>query len=1427
MNFKRICATLLCVTMVLCETMPHFASELGEIISSAIPSSNEEQPYHDMNTGEPSVQNVLGTENNGNNDSKIGISDEPEGNLNDEDKFSNDDGNSGGAGENDGSGEASDDGNASEGGNGSEKTGIKGEEGEGDKGEENKGDGISTENENSNSEKKDSEKSNEGDDASGKINLDNKNNENQNNINDTEYDTESTSSDADFDDNVNDSKKQKVEAENDNVSNDVSNDESEKENIRNDKASSSETELDNIENTYGEENIVSTDSELEKDEEKEPFFGYVDSNLPPIEFKERNNNRLFGSNLERSYDSRNVINDSGYSVVGPIRDQSPLGTCWAFATIGMMETSIRIKNLVTGSTEAEYEKNADLSEAAFSYYVIEGLKNVTNSEHIDRPGVEGRDYNALDKDLYHNEGYDGVNFGNVGGNYIDATLVGTTYMGATLEENVPYNEVLLEYMENNGLTGDANEYAFNRNAYEMANVSIISKQDRLGIKEAVMRNGSVGVSYHEAQKGYSIKNVGDEWYYMSPRKLDGLGNKVARNANHAVLIVGWDDDVPAEYFTYYNKDVDDTDSPVGPGAWLIRNSWGEYDNSHDGYFWLSYYDPSISDGLYSIDAVKADTYKYNYHYDTTSSDEYFDTLNDLNTYEIGNIFKVSDDINQKLDAVNFAHYSPIGNASIKIYTNNNPMENPTDGELRLTQQVSYDGQGIFTIPLEHSITLRKNTYFSVVLNFTGNVKFFVDESVDYWTGNSRVNMNEVERGQSLYKDKDTGVWIDLNVEGTFTRDDILYGRNFRIRALTNEAGLLSFDADGGTGFMESILATPGETIKLPKNVFVKKGCKFLHWVDGNGNEYDDEAEIDLEDNLVLKAVWEETVYNISYGWFDSALANKNKNEITKINIAVYPTASPTNVDYEWDIADSNGLKGYIKGTEVTIYAPEHGNIYVDEDGSYLFSCKHYNSDDVFDGVDIENSFVYVSELNGLDNLVTSRVQNMERMFAGLGLYNMTDPTMSAWPWTLKANPQSISLDVSSFDTSNVTNMSLVFEASAIKDIDISNFNTENVETMNWMFAQCELLETLDLSTMDTSALTSAEGMFEEAISLTSINFDNFTLKNATDLDYMFSNLRSITTLDLSSFDTTNVTQMQEMFNGCVNLENIYVSSTFKTNNVTSSNDMFADCNALVGGNGTRLASISEIDPSHISDKTYAKIDKEGTLGYFTSTGYINVTFDLDGKGDNFTRQVENYQKLERPADPVAGAYIFHHWYEVGYGEDIVFDFNTVFHLKDGQNRTLKASWTKKRIQKVEGLTQPTRVDYNVGDTIDLNGLRVKVYYKDNTSEEITYSEANKDSFIIRTNYISNDDKVNERSFVSLLYDNNLPYDNNKIKFENYTKDTYQINILDINSEAGRLPAGGVIVDYTNFIGDTDNWTNNGHFKDYFKNNRVLILYHMA
>ncbi len=144
------------------------------------------------------------------------------------------------------------------------------------------------------------------------------------------------------------------------------------------------------------------------------------------------------------------------------------------------------------------------------------------------------------------------------------------------------------------------------------------------------------------------------------------------------------------------------------------------------------------------------------------------------------------------------------------------------------------------------------------------------------------------------------------------------------------------------------------------------------------------------------------------------------------------------------------------------------------------------------------------------------------------------------------------LDMSVFDTSNVTNMrSMFYKCSALTSLDVSGFDTSKVTSMYYMFYKCSALTSLDVSGFDTSNVTDMSNMFQGCSSLTSLNVSNFDTTNVTDMGFMFANCSKLTSLNLSSFNTTNVTDMGFMFSGCSKLTSLDLSS-FNMTKVTYS-----------------------------------------------------------------------------------------------------------------------------------------------------------------------------------------------------------------------------------------------------------------------------------
>ena len=156
----------------------------------------------------------------------------------------------------------------------------------------------------------------------------------------------------------------------------------------------------------------------------------------------------------------------------------------------------------------------------------------------------------------------------------------------------------------------------------------------------------------------------------------------------------------------------------------------------------------------------------------------------------------------------------------------------------------------------------------------------------------------------------------------------------------------------------------------------------------------------------------------------------------------------------------------------------------------------------------------------------------------------------------------IDLDLSSFSTENVTNMSNMFYGcSKLTNLDLSSFNTQKVTKMASMFYKCTNLLNINLSSINTKNVTNMSYLFGGCNNLTNLDLSSFNTQNVNNMSYMFGRCFKLRNIDLSSFNTQNVNNMSYMFYECFNMSNIDLSS-FNTQKVTYISDLFYGCSSL-------------------------------------------------------------------------------------------------------------------------------------------------------------------------------------------------------------------------------------------------------------------------
>ena len=266
---------------------------------------------------------------------------------------------------------------------------------------------------------------------------------------------------------------------------------------------------------------------------------------------------------------------------------------------------------------------------------------------------------------------------------------------------------------------------------------------------------------------------------------------------------------------------------------------------------------------------------------------------------------------------------------------------------------------------------------------------------------------------------------------------------------------------------------------------------------------------------------------------------------------VAPTASmnAVNIENEWSDYE---IKLWLDPADKTAYYyTEPEKVYLNMSSIGMFNSEVY-----------EQKLRNILDLD-LSSFDTSQVTDMQLMFSGMR--NLTTLDLSSFDTSKATNMKYMfrdmsnltTLDLSNFDTSEVKNMGSMFSRmSNLTALNLSNFNTSQVTDMQCMFSGMRNLTTLDLSNFDTSKVTNMNNMFSNMSNLTALNLSNFNTSQVTDMQCMFSGMRNLTALDLSSFDTSKATDMNNMFSDMSNLTSLDLSN-FDTSKVRYMYYMFS------------------------------------------------------------------------------------------------------------------------------------------------------------------------------------------------------------------------------------------------------------------------------
>ncbi|MCR5727040.1 MAG: InlB B-repeat-containing protein [Lachnospiraceae bacterium] len=593
--------------------------------------------------------------------------------------------------------------------------------------------------------------------------------------------------------------------------------------------------------TKGDEGLVSLIAHLQENREKDlDAFAFRSkksskkNTLLKYALKQNENS------MPSSFDLRNVdtdgdgIPDTNY--VTPVKNQGDFGSCWGFAANAAAETSILGSGLADGKYTSEAVTGSalqvlDLSEKHTMYFLGRPITDENSSQF-------GEGFHYID------ESTSGII--DNGGTPFFATSLFASGAGPVSE----YDNEQYEYHGKNKkieYSGNGTPLYYSVDDDWRIDDDLRFEQDYVLKNSYILPNPAVFMQYDDPDDEDAPDEEDWEWFYMAvdvmkEQLLEGRGLEIGYcadefinyetwahytcfsgyHANHAVTIIGYDDNYPKKNFEHkiLNPEWDGEGEeekyltfpiPEHDGAWLVKNSWGseleEFPNYNGnpwglfegqdkgvyneatgeweynpvenarqiGYFWLSYEDKSIV----KIEALEFERENDEKYY--TAQYDFMPVINVNATFEdteykTTNIFAVSEfssDEAVQVTDVACQTVTPGTSTNYQVYKLNKNYKNPTDGELIAEKNVVYKYGGFHKEALDSPVTLKHDDVFSVVVTQVTpddmyaistqsapefNELFYEECGVPY---SGSICIGVVNEGESLLYSAQDNSWYDL------------------------------------------------------------------------------------------------------------------------------------------------------------------------------------------------------------------------------------------------------------------------------------------------------------------------------------------------------------------------------------------------------------------------------------------------------------------------------------------------------------------------------------------------------------------------------------------------------------------------------------------------------------------------------------------
>ena len=481
--------------------------------------------------------------------------------------------------------------------------------------------------------------------------------------------------------------------------------------------------------------------------------------------------------LPAKYDGRT------YGYLTPVRSQRPYAACWAYASIAALEAYVVKHGVVDTVTGKPATTALDLSETHLAWF--------TYTQAYDKLGMLAGDRTERTGSS-SSGGYPSYMMG--GGSSAHAALTMMRWNGAASEQVTGLSKAELPQ------DGFDASLAWRYDSVHVQTAEKIPCANRTAVKQAIMDYGACAVPI-------CVPNDANGTSFMSATGNTAL-YCAGGTTNHAVTLVGWDDGYAVSNFRADSR-------PSKPGAWICKNSWGDY-WGEGGYFYLSYEDvPSSLSDCWFIAAESADNYDNVYQYDGTAS---LKSGSVFSGGQVANRFTANG--SERLQAVSIGTCDEAVSYTLQIFTDLTDEADPTSGTLQASQSGAFTFSGFHTVKLTKAVSLSSGQSYAVVFWLSAANSNSVSLYVDSSGSAGWYNCVHTTPANTSFYTKSQGVWA-VNKKASY-----------RIKAYTTDvtpqAGVpLQYYVQGK--LMQTLQGKDGGLVETPKTVTTPAGYEFVGW----------------------------------------------------------------------------------------------------------------------------------------------------------------------------------------------------------------------------------------------------------------------------------------------------------------------------------------------------------------------------------------------------------------------------------------------------------------------------------------------------------------------------------------------------------------------------------------------------------------------